>query len=87
MKNKPGRKTDVKDTERIAGLLRLDLLTGNYNPIHQQHELRELGPHHYEERMKSWVLKSLWRKSTNPHNHNYQTLSQKWNRASALLCF
>lgn len=42
IKNVPGRKTDVKDAEWIAGLLRHGLLQGSYIPDRQQRELREL---------------------------------------------
>ena len=42
MKNVPGRKTDVKDAEWIAGLLRHGLLRGSYIPPREQRELREL---------------------------------------------
>lgn len=42
MKNVPGRKTDVKDAEWIAGLLRYGLLQGSYIPSRDQRELREL---------------------------------------------
>jgi len=38
----PGRKTDVKDAEWIADLLRHGLLTGSYIPDRDQRELREL---------------------------------------------
>ena len=42
MKNVPGRKTDVKDAEWIAGLLRHGLLQASYIPNREQRELREL---------------------------------------------
>jgi len=42
MKNVPGRKTDVKDAEWIAGLLRHGLLQASYIPNRDQRELREL---------------------------------------------
>jgi len=42
MKNVPGRKTDVKDAEWIAGLLQHGLLQGSYIPGREQRELREL---------------------------------------------
>lgn len=42
MKNVPGRKTDVKDAEWIAGLLRHGLLQGSYIPSRDQRELREI---------------------------------------------
>ena len=42
MKNVPGRKTDVKDAEWIADLLRHGLLQGSYIPDREQRELREL---------------------------------------------
>ncbi|GAX88418.1 IS110 family transposase [Effusibacillus lacus] len=38
----PGRKTDVKDAEWIANLLRHGLLQGSYIPDRKQRELREL---------------------------------------------
>ncbi|EAX46322.1 transposase, partial [Thermosinus carboxydivorans Nor1] len=38
----PGRKTDVKDAEWIAELLRHGLLQGSYIPSREQRELREL---------------------------------------------
>ena len=42
IKNVPGRKTDVKDAEWIAKLLRHGLLEGSYIPDRDQRELREL---------------------------------------------
>jgi len=42
MKNVPGRKTDVKDAEWIADLLRLGLLRASFIPARPQRELREL---------------------------------------------
>ena len=42
MKAVPGRKTDVKDAEWIAQLLRHGLLTASYIPDRTQRELREL---------------------------------------------
>jgi len=42
MKNVPGRKTDVKDAEWIADLLRLGLLQASFIPDRPQRELREL---------------------------------------------
>ena len=42
MKNVPGRKTDVKDAEWIADLLRLGLLRASFIPDRPQRELREL---------------------------------------------
>ncbi|GED33931.1 IS110 family transposase [Brevibacillus centrosporus] len=42
MKAVPGRKTDVKDAEWIAELLRHGLLTSSYIPDRNQRELREL---------------------------------------------
>ena len=42
MHNVPGRKTDVKDAEWIADLLRHGLLQGSYIPVREQRELREL---------------------------------------------
>lgn len=38
----PGRKTDIKDAEWIADLLRHGLLRGSYIPDKPQRELREL---------------------------------------------
>ncbi len=38
----PGRKTDVKDSEWIADLLRHGLLNGSFIPKREQHELKEL---------------------------------------------
>jgi transposase len=42
IKNVPGRKTDVKDAEWIADLLRHGLLRGSFIPPRSQRELREL---------------------------------------------
>jgi transposase len=42
MKALPGRKTDVKDTEWIADLLRHGLLRASYIPNREQRELREI---------------------------------------------
>ncbi len=42
MKAVPGRKTDVKDAEWIAELLRHGLLSGSYVPNRESRELREL---------------------------------------------
>lgn len=42
MKNVPGRKTDAKDAEWIAGLLRHGLLQPSYIPNREQRDLREL---------------------------------------------
>jgi len=42
IKNVPGRKTDVKDSEWIADLLRHGLLRASYIPARDQRELREL---------------------------------------------
>lgn len=42
IKNVPGRETDVKDAEWIAGLLEHGLLQGSYIPSREQRELREL---------------------------------------------
>jgi transposase len=42
IKSVPGRKTDVKDAEWIANLLRHGLVTGSFIPDRQQRELREL---------------------------------------------
>jgi transposase len=43
IKSVPGRKTDVKDCEWIADLLRHGLLGGSFVPERPQRELRELG--------------------------------------------
>jgi transposase len=42
IKNVPGRKTDVKDAEWIAKLLKHGLLKGSFVPCREQRELREL---------------------------------------------
>ncbi len=42
IKNVPGRKTDVKDAEWIADLLRHGLIRGSFVPERSQRELREL---------------------------------------------
>ena len=42
IKQVPGRKTDVKDAEWIADLLRHGLLTGSFIPNREQRELREV---------------------------------------------
>ena len=42
IKTVPGRKTDVKDAQWIADLLRHGLLRGSYIPDRPQRELREL---------------------------------------------
>ncbi len=42
IKNVPGRKTDVKDAEWIADLLRHGLVRGSFIPDREQRELREL---------------------------------------------
>ena len=42
MKALPGRKTDVKDAEWIADLLRHGLLKASYSPNREQRELREI---------------------------------------------
>lgn len=42
IKNVPGRKTDVKDAEWIAKLLKHGLLTASFVPCREQRELREL---------------------------------------------
>lgn len=42
IKNVPGRKTDIKDAEWIADLLRHGLIKGSYIPSRDQRELREL---------------------------------------------
>jgi transposase len=46
MKALPGRKTDVKDAEWIAQLLRHGLLTASFIPKRNQRELRELVRYH-----------------------------------------
>lgn len=43
MKSLPGRKTDIKDAEWIADLLRHGLLRASYIPKREQRELREIG--------------------------------------------
>jgi transposase len=42
IKTVPGRKTDVKDSEWIAELLRHGLIRGSFVPDRAQRELREL---------------------------------------------
>jgi transposase len=42
VKNVPGRKTDVKDAEWLATLLRVGLLRGSFVPPHEIRELRDL---------------------------------------------
>ena len=42
IKNVPGRKTDVKDAEWIAGLLEVGLLKGSFVPEAEQRDLRDL---------------------------------------------
>lgn len=42
MKNVPGKKTDIKDAEWIASLLRAGLLQGSFIPSEKVRELREL---------------------------------------------
>ncbi len=42
MKNVPGKKTDMKDAEWIATLLRAGLLNGSFIPPHEIRELRDL---------------------------------------------
>lgn len=42
IKQVPGRKTDIKDAEWIADLMRHGLLTGSFIPDREQRELREL---------------------------------------------
>ena len=42
IKNVPGRKTDVKDAEWIAELLRHGLLRGSFIPPQEQRDLRDL---------------------------------------------
>lgn len=42
IKNVPGRKTDVKDAEWIAKLLKHGLINGSFIPSREQRELREL---------------------------------------------
>ena len=46
MKALPGRKTDVKDAEWIADLLRHGLLKASYIPNREQRELREIIRYH-----------------------------------------
>jgi len=41
MKNVPGKKTDIKDSQWIAGLLRAGLLTASYIPPREIRELRD----------------------------------------------
>src|SRR5215211_7452001 len=43
IKTVPGRKTDIKDCEWIADLLRHGLVRGSFVPERPQRELRELG--------------------------------------------
>jgi transposase len=45
IKNVPGRKTDVKDSEWIAQLLQCGLLKGSYVPHRAQRDLRDLTRH------------------------------------------
>jgi len=45
IKQVPGRKTDVKDSEWIAQLLQFGLLRGSFVPPRQQRELRDLTRH------------------------------------------
>lgn len=45
MKQVPGRKTDVKDSEWIAQLLQFGLLRGSFVPARTQRELRDLTRH------------------------------------------
>ena len=42
MKNVPGKKTDIKDAEWIAGLLRAGLLNGSFIPPQEVRELRQM---------------------------------------------
>jgi transposase len=42
IKNVPGRKTDVKDSEWIANLLRHGLVSGSFVPAREKRELKEL---------------------------------------------
>jgi transposase len=42
MRNVPGKKTDIKDAEWIASLLRAGLLSGSFIPPHDVRELRQL---------------------------------------------
>jgi len=42
MRNVPGKKTDIKDAEWIAKLLRAGLLSGSFIPPHEIRELRQL---------------------------------------------
>ena len=45
VKNVPGRKTDVKDCQRLAQLLQHGLLRGSFIPPREQRELRDLTRH------------------------------------------
>jgi transposase len=45
IKQVPGRKTDVKDSEWIAQLLQFGLLRGSFVPLREQRELRDLTRH------------------------------------------
>jgi transposase len=69
IKTVPGRKTDVKDCEWIADLLRHGLLRGSFVPERAQRELRELGRYRttlVRERSAeiSRLHKTLWREPT-----------------------
>jgi transposase len=56
----PGRKTDVKDAEWIADLLRHGLLRGSYIPDRPQRELRELVRYRRNlVRERSWVINRI----------------------------
>jgi len=57
MKALPGRKTDVKDSEWIADLLRHGLLKASFIPNREQRELREIARYRKsltEERSREW---------------------------------
>ena len=57
MKALPGRKTDVKDSEWIADLLRHGLLRASFTPSREQRELREIARYRKsltEERSREW---------------------------------
>jgi transposase len=69
IKTVPGRKTDLKDWEWIADLLRHGLLRGSFVPERAQRELRELGRYRttlVRERSAeiSRLHKTLWREPT-----------------------
>jgi transposase len=65
----PGRKTDVKDAEWIADLLRHGLLRGSYIPDRPQRELRELVRHRrtliqQRSQVESTAWRSSWKEQT-----------------------